>query len=188
MSDLLMPKATAVWLIENTTLTFEQIGEFCSLHDLEVQAIADDDVGVGIQGYNPVLNKQLTPDEIARCENDSTASLVRSGTSLPEPTMRTEGPRYVPLARRSDKPDAIAWILKHHPEIKDSKISKLVGTTKGTITKVRDRSHWNIANITPKHPVRLGLCTQDELDVAIEKSGGSVLPPEEQIADISELP
>ena len=141
MTDLLMPKATAVWLIDNTALTFTQIAEFCSLHDLEVQAIADGDVGIGIQGYNPVLNKQLTDDEIKRCEEDPSARLKRSGSDLPEPTTRTKGPRYVPLARRGDKPDAIAWIVKHHPDIKDSQISKLVGTTKDTIAKIRDRSH-----------------------------------------------
>jgi hypothetical protein len=188
MSDLLMPKATAVWLIDNTALTFTQIANFCNLHDLEVQAIADGDVSVGIQGYNPILNKQLTIEEIKRCEEDPSAELVRSGTPLPEPTKRTGGPRYVPLARRGDKPDAIAWILKHHPEITDSKISKLIGTTKETITKIRERSHWNIANISAKHPVRLGLCSQGDLDTAIEKSGGSVLPPEQQVTDISELP
>ena len=188
MSDLLMPKATAVWLIDNTALTFTQIAEFCSLHDLEVQAIADGDVGMGIQGYNPVLNKQLTEEEIKRCEEDPSARLKRSGSALPEPTTRTKGPRYVPLARRGDKPDAIAWIVKHHPDIKDSQISKLIGTTKDTISKIRDRSHWNISNITAKHPVMLGLCSQADLNAAIDKSGGNVQPPEEQVADISELP
>lgn len=188
MSDLLMPKATAVWLIDNTALSFAQIADFCSLHDLEVQAIADGDVGMGIQGYNPVLNKQLTEDEIKRCEGDAEARLVRSGTDLPEPTTRTKGPRYVPLARRGDKPDAIAWIVKHHPDIKDSQISKLIGTTKDTIAKIRNRSHWNIANITAKHPVMLGMCSQGDLDAAIEKSGGAPTPPEDQVANISELP
>ena len=188
MSDLLMPKATAVWLIDNTALSFTQIADFCSLHDLEVQAIADGDVGMGIQGYNPVLNKQLSEEEIKRCEDDASAQLVRSGTALPEPTTRTKGPRYVPLARRGDKPDAIAWVVKHHPEIKDSQISKLIGTTKETIAKIRDRSHWNIANITAKHPVMLGLCSQIDLNRAIEKSGGSIKDTAEQIADITELP
>ena len=188
MSDLLMPKATAVWLIDNTALSFTQIADFCSLHDLEVQAIADGDVGMGIQGYNPVLNKQLSEEEIKRCEDDPSAQLVRSGTALPEPTTRTKGPRYVPLARRGDKPDAIAWVVKHHPEIKDSKISKLIGTTKETIAKIRNRSHWNIANITAKHPVMLGLCSQLDLNNAIEKSGGSIKETSDQIADITELP
>ena len=188
MADLLMPKATAVWLIDNTVLTFAQIADFCALHDLEVQAIADGDVGGGIQGYNPVLNKQLTDDEIKRCEADPNARLVRATTTLPEPTQRTTGTRYVPLTRRSDKPDGIAWIVKHHPDIKDSQISKLIGTTKDTITKIRTRSHWNMANITAKHPVMLGLCTQAELDRAIEKSGGTAKPISEQIRNISELP
>jgi len=188
MSDLLMPKATAVWLIDNTALTFAQIADFCDLHDLEVQAIADGDVGAGIQGYNPILNKQLTDDEIKRCEADPSARLSRERSTLPEPTARTKGPRYVPLARRGDKPDAIAWIVKHHPNIKDSQISKLIGTTKDTISKIRDRSHWNIANISAKHPVMLGLCSQQDLDAAIEKSGGTPQAPEDQVANISELP
>jgi hypothetical protein len=186
MSDLLMPKATAVWLIDNTALSFAQIADFCSLHDLEIQAIADGDVGVGIQGYNPVLNKQLTEDEIKRCEDDETARLVRSGTALPEPTTRTKGPRYVPLARRGDKPDAIAWIVKNHPDIKDSQISKLIGTTKDTIVKIRERSHWNIANINAKHPVMLGMCSQQDLNAAIEKSGGSVEDTQPPSTDASD--
>ncbi len=188
MSDLLMPKATAVWLIDNTALTFEQIAGFCMLHNLEVQAIADGDVSTGIQGYDPVLNKQLTEDEIKRCEADTTAHLIRSTSELPPPTSRTKGPRYVPVNRRSDKPDAIAWLVKHHPDMKDSQISKLIGTTKGTISKIRTRSHWNIGNITAKHPVMLGLCAQEDLNKAIEKSGGVVQPATDQITNISELP
>ena len=172
MTDLLMPKATAVWLIDNTTLTFEQIADFCSLHVLEVEAIADGDSAVGIQGYDPVLNDRLTREEIQRCEGDSSARLVQSESALPDPGTHTKGPRYTPILRRSDKPDAIAWILKHHPDIPDSQICKLVGTTKPTISKIRDRSHANIANINAQHPVFLGLCRQDELDAAIEASGG----------------
>ena len=188
MSDLLMPKATAVWLIDNTALTFTQIAEFCSLHDLEVQAIADGDVSTGIQGYNPVLNKQLTDEEIKRCEADPEARLEKQASTLPEPTTRTKGPRYTPLSRRSDKPDAIAWIVKHHPDMKDSQISKLVGTTKETIRKIRTRSHWNMTNISAKHPVMLGLCSQKDLDDAIEKMGDEVKPAADQISNISELP
>lgn len=188
MSDLLMPKATAVWLIDNTALSFAQIADFCKLHDLEVQAIADGDVGMGIQGYNPITNNQLTADEIARCEADPQARLKRASSALPEPTNRTKGPRYVPLARRGDKPDAIAWIVKHHPDIKDSQIVKLIGTTKDTISKIRERSHWNISNISAKHPVMLGLCSQADLDTAITKSGGTPAEPQDQVADISELP
>ena len=177
MSDLLMPKATAVWLIDNTSLTFMQIADFCALHELEVQAIADGDVGAGIQGYNPVLNRQLTSEEVKRCEDDPSAKLKRNRTALPEPTTRTKGPRYVPLARRGDKPDAIAWIVRNHPEIKDSQISKLIGTTKNTITKIRERTHWNIANISAKHPVVLGLCSQHDIDSILEKIK-SAAPPE----------
>lgn len=188
MTDLLMPKATAVWLIDNTALTFEQIAEFCSLHELEVQAIADGDSGIGIQGYDPVLNDRLSAEEIKRCEDDPSARLVQSTSELPEPVSHTKGPRYVPLARRGDKPDAIAWILKHHPNITDNQICKLFGTTKATISKIRDRSHANMANITAKHPVMLGLCGQDELNAAIEKAGGEPADTVEQVANISEMP
>ena len=188
MADLLMPKATAVWLIDNTTLTFEQIAEFCSLHELEVQAIADGDAGVGIQGYDPVQNDRLTREEIERCEKDASARLALSSSDLPEPVSHTKGQRYVPILRRSDKPDAIAWVLKHHPDITDNQICKLFGTTKSTITKIRDRSHANIANISAKHPVPLGLCSQDDLNAAIEKAGGQPGETVEQVSGISELP
>ena len=182
-----MPKATAVWLIDNTGLSFKQIGEFCDLHVLEVQAIADGEVAVGIQGFDPVANGQLSKAEIDRCELDSEAKLVQSKTNLPQPTSRTKGPRYVPVARRGDKPDAIAWVVKHHPEISDAQIGKLIGTTKDTIKKIRERTHWNIANISAKHPAMLGLCKQTDLDAAITKAGGAA-QPEEQLSDISELP
>ena len=188
MAELLMPKATAVWLIDNTTLTFEQIAEFCSLHELEVQAIADGDSGAGIQGYDPVLNEQLGKEEIERCEKDPSARLVLSTSALPEPKTHTKGPRYVPILRRGDKPDAIAWILKHHPNIQDNQICKLFGTTKSTIGKIRDRTHANIADISAKHPVMLGLCSQDELNAAIEKAGGEAGETAEQVSGIAELP
>ena len=174
MSSLLMPKATAVWLIDNTTLTFEQISEFCNLHVLEVQAIADGDVGQGILGFDPILNGQLTQEEIDSCCNDATLSLKKSASSLPENKNKNKGPKYIPLARRGDKPDAIAWIVKNHPEVKNNQISKLIGTTKDTIEKIRTRSHWNISNITATHPVLLSLCTQDDLENAIIKAGGSI--------------
>ena len=174
MSSLLMPKATAVWLIDNTTLTFEQISEFCNLHVLEVQAIADGDVGQGILGFDPILNGQLTQEEIDNCCNDATLSLKKSASSLPENKNKNKGPKYIPLARRGDKPDAIAWIVKNHPEVKNNQISKLIGTTKDTIEKIRTRSHWNISNITAKHPVLLSLCTQDDLENAIIRAGGSI--------------
>ena len=174
MTSLLMPKATAVWLIDNTTLTFEQIAEFCSLHVLEVQAIADGDGGHGILGYDPILNGQLTQEEIDKCCNDYSLFLTKSNSPLPEHKNKNKGPKYVPLARRGDKPDAIAWIVKNHPEVKNNQISKLIGTTKDTIEKIRTRSHWNISNITAKHPVLLNLCSQDDLENAIVKAGGSI--------------
>ena len=187
MTQLLMPKASAVWLIENTSLSFDQIADFCSLHPLEVQSIADGEAGIGIQGYDPVQNGQLTQEELDRCQKDPTAQLMLAESDLPTPNRRTKGPRYVPVARRGDKPDGIAWLVKHHPELKDSQIVKLIGTTKETIGKIRERTHWNIANITAKHPAMLGLCAQGDLDSAIEKAGGST-QVEEQISNLSELP
>jgi len=188
MVQPLMPKATAVWLIDNTALTFEQIGDFCGLHALEVQAIADGEVSGGIQGFDPVANGQITKEELDRCQKDTSARLKMAKSNLPAPAQRTKGPKYVPVAKRGDKPDAVAWLLKHHSELKDSQISKLVGTTKDTIGKIRDRTHWNSPNITPRHPVLLGLCSQKDLDAAIEKAGGSTTPPESQLESISEVP
>ncbi len=187
MTQLLMPKASAVWLIDNTSLSFDQIADFCNLHPLEVQSIADGEAGIGIQGYDPVQNGQLTQEELDRCQFDPTARLVLAESDLPTPSRRTKGPRYVPVARRGDKPDGIAWLVRHHPELKDSQIVKLIGTTKETIGKIRERTHWNIANITAKHPAMLGLCSQGDLDAAIEKAGGST-QVEEQVSNLSELP
>ena len=171
MSSLpLMPKATAVWLIDNTTLNFDQIAEFCGLHPLEVQGIADGEVAAGIQGLDPINNHELTRKEIERCEADPKARLKKSKTDLPQPKRRTKGPRYTPVAKRQDKPDAIAWLLRHHPELKDSQIVKLIGTTKSTIAAVRDRTHWNTPNIRPRDPVLLGLCNQTDLNAAVERA------------------
>jgi len=167
MAQLLMPKATAVWLVNNTTLTFEQIAAFCELHSLEVQGIADGEVAIGIVGLDPTLNGQLTKEEIARCEADPTARLKMEKPSIPLPAPRTKGPRYTPVAKRQDKPDAVAWLVRHHPELTDAQISKLIGTTKQTIAAVRDRSHWNFANLRPRDPVLLGLCTQSDLNAAV---------------------
>jgi uncharacterized protein len=166
----LMPKATAVWLVENTSLTFEQIGDFCGLHPLEVQAIADGEVAVQMIGIDPVANGQLALSEIERCQQDPEARLHLSETAHPEPVVRHKGPRYTPIAKRQDKPDAIAWLLKQHPELSDGQISKLVGTTKPTIQAVRDRTHWNSVNIKAKHPVALELCTLQELEVAVTRA------------------
>lgn len=170
MAQPLMPKATAVWLVENTTLTFEQISTYCGLHPLEVQGIADGEVATGIQGLDPVLNGQLSREEIEASEKNPKRPLKMLKRDLPEPAKRTKGPRYTPLAKRQDKPDGIAWLLRHHPELKDSQIAKLIGTTKTTIQAVRDRTHWNSPNIRARDPVLLGLCGQTELNNLVEKA------------------
>lgn len=166
----LMPKATAVWLVENTALTFEQIAVFCALHPLEVQAIADGEVATGMIGVNPISNGQLTPEEIKRCEDDSKARLKISKADVPLPQSRSKGPRYTPITKRNDKPDGIAWLLKHHGELSDAQIARLLGTTKEMIDKVRGRTHWNAANIHAQNPVLSGLCKQSDLDAAITKA------------------
>ncbi len=164
----LMPKATAVWLVENTTLNFKQIADFCGLHELEIQAIADGEVATGMQGLNPINTHELTADEIKRCEADPDAKLkMTQRDDLPAPVARQKGPRYTPVAKRQDKPDAIAWLVKTHPELTDAQIAKLIGTTKSTIAKVRDRAHWNMQNIRPRHPLELGLCSSRDLTAAV---------------------
>ena len=170
MAHPLMPKATAVWLIENTSLSFDQIADFCGLHPLEVQGIADDEVSTGIQGLDPIIRNQVTREEIERCENDPSARLKMAKQDLPVPAKRTKGPRYTPVAKRQDKPDGIAWLARHHPELKDSQIARLIGTTKNTIQSVRERTHWNSPNIRPRDPVLLGLCSQVDLNQAVEKA------------------
>lgn len=166
----LMPKATAVWLVENSTLSFEQIGDFCGLHKLQVQAIADGEVAAGIIGMDPVMAGQLSADEIKRCENDPRARLKMTKSDLPLPATRTKGPRYTPVSKRADKPDGVAYLLKTYPELQESQIARLLGTTKETIIKVRDRTHWNAANIKPRNPVLAGLCKQIDLDAALAKA------------------
>ncbi len=169
-SKPIMPKATAVWLIENTALTFEQIGDYTGLHAIEVQALADEEVGRGLVGEDPVKNGDLSADEIKACEADADRRLKRNKKSdLPQVKIRAKGPRYTPVSRRTDKPDAIAYILKVHPEISEAQICKLVGTTKPTIQSVKDRAHPNAANIRPRHPAELGLCTYQELEKASRK-------------------
>jgi hypothetical protein len=167
MHKPLMPKATAVWLVENTALTFEQIAEFCGMHSLEVQAIADDEVATGMQGRNPVLAGELAQEEIDRCVKDSKAKLQPSKSHIPLPQARQKGARYTPVSKRQDRPDAIAWLLKNYPELSDGQVCTLIGTTKATIEKVRDRTHWNVANIKPQNPVNLGLCSESELEKQI---------------------
>jgi hypothetical protein len=169
MAQPLMPKATAVWLLDNTTLTFRQVGLFCGLHELEVQAIADGEVAIGMVGVDPVANGQLAKSEIERCEADPTATLVGLVSTLPAPASRTKGPRYTPVSKRGEKPDAIAWILKNIPQFSDQQICKLIGTTKPTILAVRNRTHENSATIKPRNPVSLGFCTQTEMDDLMRK-------------------
>ncbi len=170
MAKLLMPRATAVWLIENTSLTFEQIAQFTELHKLEIQAIADGEVGSGMKGSDPILSGQLTREMIKSCEENPKALLSLRKSDLPSPISRHKGPRYTPLSKRADKPDAIAWILRHHPELNEAQICRLIGTTKPTILAVKDKSHWNSTNLKPRSPAELGLCTQVELATEIEKS------------------
>ncbi|MCC6718694.1 MAG: DUF1013 domain-containing protein [Acetobacteraceae bacterium] len=158
----LMPKATAVWLIDKTALTFTQIADFCGMHPLEIQAIADGEVAAGIVGYDPVANMQLTAAEIARCEKDPDARLKLLPSTNPPPK-RHRGARYTPVAKRNDRPDGIAFLLRNYPQLTDAQIGKLMGTTKDTIEKVRSRTHWNSSNIKPRDPVILGLCTQSDL-------------------------
>ena len=166
MTQPLMPMATAVWLVDNTSLTFRQIAEFCQLHELEVQGIADGTVGTNIVGQDPTASGQLTWDEINRCQDDA-AGLLKLSEDAVKALPRTKGPRYTPVSKRQDKPDAIAWLVRNHPELSDLQISRLVGTTKPTIQAIRQRSHWNISNIKPQDPVGLGLCRQIELDEAV---------------------
>ncbi|MCV0368775.1 cell cycle transcriptional regulator TrcR [Filomicrobium sp.] len=208
MSDRkpLMPKATAVWLVDNTALTFEQIAEFCGLHVLEVKGIADDDVAQGIKGMDPITSGQLTRDEIVRGEEDPNhrLRLAEPKVNMPQVATRKKGPRYTPVSRRHDRPNAVLWLLRNHPELKDSQIMRLVGTTKPTIAQIRDRTHWNSANLVPQDPVTLGLCSQIDLDNEVQKAakrtakereaaglplepGGSLLPTDET-TDLNETP
>lgn len=168
-ANLLMPKATAVWLVENTALSFEQIGEFTGLHAIEVQALADEEVGRGIVGRNPVEHNEVTQDELDKAGADPAYRMRASRTDLPSVKVRAKGPKYTPVSKRGDKPDAIAYLLKHHPEISEAQICRLIGTTKPTIQSVRERSHPNAQNIKPRHPVDLGLCTYVELEAATRK-------------------
>jgi hypothetical protein len=164
-----MPKATAVWLVENTALTFDQIADFCGMHLLEVKGIANGDVAAGVIGLNPVLSGQLTEDEIKRCEADEATRLEMMKRDLPEVKIRSKGPRYTPMNKRTEKPDAIAWLIKTFPGLSDAAIGRLLATTKDTIKSVRERTHWNIANIKPQNPVLLGLITQRDLDGEVAK-------------------
>ena len=205
MTEILMPKATAVWLVDNTSLTFDQIADFCGLHPLEVKGIADGDVAVGVRGADPISNGQLTREEIAKAERQSTfrmSPVQPKYSDLHQPAKR-RGPRYTPLSRRQNRPDAIAWLVRNHPELSDPQISKLVGTTKTTIGAVRDRTHWNSSGIKPIDPVSLGLCSQIDLDEQVKKASArrrkmeeenpellvdTLKPREQLVADKEEYP
>lgn len=169
VTGLLMPKATAVWLVENTALSFKQIADFTGMHEIEIDALANEEVGRGIVGRNPVENNEITPEELEKAKADPSYVMKLIRSDLPTIKSRANGPRYTPVSKRADKPDAIAYILKHHPEISDAQICRLVGTTKPTIESVRTRSHPNSANLRPRHPVDLGMCTYAEMETAINK-------------------
>lgn len=175
-NTLLMPKATAVWLVDNTALSFDQIATFCKLHPLEVKAIADGEAAQGIKGLDPIITGQLTREEIARGEADTNYRLKLSDPKVRVPESKRRTPRYTPLSKRQDRPNAILWLVKNHPELKDAQISRLVGTTKSTIEQIRNRSHWNSANLVPMDPVTLGLCSQIDLDLEVQRASRG-LPP-----------
>lgn len=166
----LMPKATAVWLVENTTLTFEQIGDFCGMHVLEVQAIADGEVASGIVGLDPIANGQLTKEEIDRVANNPKLRLKMSPVPDSMPKPKSRGPRYTPVSKRQERPDAVAWLLRQYPELSDAQICKLVGTTKTTITAVRGKTHWKASSLKPHDPVDLGMCSLEELHAAVQRA------------------
>jgi uncharacterized protein len=168
--QLLMPKATAIWLVDNTALSFDQIAQFCKLHPLEVKAIADGEAAQGIKGLDPIATGQLSRDEIARAEANPDHKLKLSEPKVRVPESKRKGPRYTPVSKRQDRPNAILWLVRNHPELKDAQISRLVGTTKSTIEQIRDRTHWNSTNLTAMDPVTLGLCSQIDLDMEVEKA------------------
>ena len=186
MTDLpLMPKATAVWLVDNTTMTFRQIADFCGMHELEIAGVADGEVAVGIKGFDPITNHQLTAEDIQRCEADPVARLTLLKRELAPPQKR-RGPRYTPVSKRQDRPSAIAWLVRYHPEMEDSQIGKLVGTTKPTIQSIRNRTHWNISSIQPVDPVALGLCKQLDLDAAVMKAAAKKAKAKEPVPSAEE--
>lgn len=184
----LMPKATAVWLVDNTSLTFEQIATFCKLHPLEVKAIADGESAQGIKGMDPITSGQLTRDELEKAQKDSKYKLRLAETKVKVPTIKRRGPRYTPVSKRQDRPNAIRWLLRNHPELKDSQVIRLVGTTKTTIESIREGTHWNTANLTPLDPVTLGLCTQIALDMEVQKANRNRPQPEVEEAAETLLP
>ena len=183
MNKPIMAKATAVWLVDNTTISFKQIADFCGLHELEVQGIADGDVAAGVKGFDPISNNQLTQEEIDKAENDPLYKLKLKFNAAAVGEEKRRGPRYTPLSKRQDRPAAILWLVKFHPELSDGQISKLVGTTKPTIQSIRERTHWNISNIQPVDPVALGLTKQGELDAAVQKAAAKKAKEGEVMSD-----
>ncbi|MEM0900489.1 MAG: cell cycle transcriptional regulator TrcR [Pseudomonadota bacterium] len=186
-TQLLMPKATAVWLVDNTALTFDQIAEFCTLHPLEVAAIADGESAQGIKGLDPINTGQLSRDEIAKAEGDPNHKLKMLEPKVRVPPIKKKGPRYTPLSKRQDRPNAILWLIRNHPELKVAQISRLVGTTKNTIDQIRERTHWNSPNLQPVDPVALGLCTQIELDFEVARAAKNK-PAEPEVEATEEAP
>ena len=186
MNKPIMAKATAVWLVDNTTISFKQIADFCGLHELEVQGIADGDVATGVKGFDPIANNQLVQEDIDNAQNDPLYKLKLKYNAAAVGEEKRRGPRYTPLSKRQDRPASILWLVKFHPELSDGQISKLVGTTKPTIQSIRERTHWNISNIQPIDPVALGLCKQSELDAIVQKAAakkareGEVMSDEER--------
>jgi hypothetical protein len=168
-----------VWLIDKTSLSFDQVADFVGMHPLEIQAIADGEVAQGIVGFDPIATGQLTREEIARCEADPDARLVLQESTIVLPKQRSKGGRYTPVSKRNDRPDGIAFLMRNYPTLSDAAIAKLLGTTKDTIAKVRDKTHWNSANIKPRDPVILGLCSQGDLNAVVATLGGGVSPPVE---------
>ena len=185
--QLLMPKATAVWLVDNTSLSFEQIAEFCTLHPLEVKAIADGESAQGIKGLDPVMTGQLSREEIEKAEKDPKHRLKLAPPKVRVPEAKRKGPRYTPVSKRQDRPNAILWLVRNHPELSDPQISRLVGTTKNTIQQIRERTHWNSANLQPMDPVTLGLCSQIDLDLEVEKASRGIARSPEEIAEEERL-
>lgn len=179
MTELLMPKATAVWLVDNTSLSFDQIAEFCKLHPLEVKAIADGEAATGIKGLDPISTGQISRDELEACQADPNRKIKLQESRIKLPSNKRKRPRYTPVSKRQDRPNAIRWLTRNHPELKDAQIIRLVGTTKNTIEAIRENTHWNSANLTPMDPVTLGLCTQIALDLEVTKANKN-RPIEEQ--------
>ncbi|MEP5155532.1 DUF1013 domain-containing protein [Planktotalea sp.] len=183
MAKPIMAKATAVWLVDNTTISFKQIADFVEMHELEVQGIADGDVAAGVKGFDPVANNQLTQEEIDAAQDNIMHKLKLKFNAAAQGEEKRRGPRYTPLSKRQDRPASILWLVKFHPELSDGQVGKLVGTTKPTIQAIRERTHWNIANIQPIDPVALGLCKQSELDAAVQKAAAKKAADGEVMSD-----